>query len=1207
MGVTLLDVFLTALNYDEAGFFAGRLASWQWMLTRRLTRRLARRWRPLVLRQVTGLQIMVTVFAWIGGVILGYALIYLGNMEGSNFQYSGVNGGFFGAVYFSAAQLATVGTSQLSPNTDFLRALSIVESLNGVILVSLILTFLLGIYDVISSLRALSAQFFSPGSGVGEPIASLKPYFPGGEARSLDSHLESIADTFGSYTDGVRLHHSAYYFQSGRDTFSLPYSIRMMAGIIGGLRWGLPGSNPVTQEPALLPLTVQFEKFEQYMHPLLKWQSTDVPQTVSAGDFAAQLQVETDRAKHARRRWARVQEPGDPWVSRFVQVNDKMAELVGGTPIADVREAYNRYVHWLPFAYRAEQFSAAVSRDLDYQPVYDDPADQAPAAVLAPAPNVATPRGRETGLRAFIGRRVTLIDPGYMRLIAAARALGAAVLAVAVLVGVLSALSLPLMPAAVFGGMLAMFTGAAAAAAGTGQGLKRLGGLLTIVPAMLAIGLSIVVPRDPIPVTVTLALLAFVGVALSRFGRQLGGLGQLLFVSFYFTLLLGLKPAEFLPFSLAALVGVLCSVLVALLPNRGAHARVVRGGVFAFEQRILHSLEPLIDTVSAARWDPDLQRRTRTELRQSHHTAAFLVAQLTADDPDVGLTAQQAQVLRTRVHTAELALANLAVAARSATGAGIPIEVRARLAGALQTVQKHVAGYPADPAWVGAAGHTTGKGSPDDADDADATRSPGGPPNRSAAEALQSPIAPAHWPRPARRVYAAAFELQQASDDLYSARAADLVLRPAGAGQPGAEEVAAPDSTALADENAAERTARESAAFDGTATDDTTTADTAADDTELDAILADGVQAAADGGESGPHHQSAHEGATAGDSGESAAIWRRAIQAALSTGIALGFGSLVSTTHQYWAAMPAYQTIGGSDGETFVKGAQKIVGTIAGATVGFGIAITAGSHPAVLLPVLALCVFASSYFRSTSSPLTSFWQTMMFAQLYEFLGRLSTEAIGVRIVETVIGAVVALLIAAIVLPTHTRTKFAAQAMKLIGSIEDVTGVALDVWRKGQAATDADVAALTRGEQAVAQQQRAVQASAAPLRRASGAFDPAGIETLLSEFWELQYYARHLVRATLRGSPVQAGVTAEQWAQLEAATAQNFAALTAAFDGRTPGPVDPEIGIDELGDGDEPGAVEAALRALARTNQLVALMVGDFVPQSLGFVQRHTLR
>lgn len=56
----LLDLFLTALNYDEAGFLATRLCKLQWRCIRSITRRLSRRWRPFALRQVTGLQIMLS-------------------------------------------------------------------------------------------------------------------------------------------------------------------------------------------------------------------------------------------------------------------------------------------------------------------------------------------------------------------------------------------------------------------------------------------------------------------------------------------------------------------------------------------------------------------------------------------------------------------------------------------------------------------------------------------------------------------------------------------------------------------------------------------------------------------------------------------------------------------------------------------------------------------------------------------------------------------------------------------------------------------------------------------------------------------------------------------------------------------------------------------------------------------------------------------
>ena len=84
-----LDVFLTALNYDESGFLAIRLCTLQWRCLRVITRRLSRQWRSAALRQVTGLNIILSIVIWLGSIILGYGLIYYSQMFGANFQYDG--------------------------------------------------------------------------------------------------------------------------------------------------------------------------------------------------------------------------------------------------------------------------------------------------------------------------------------------------------------------------------------------------------------------------------------------------------------------------------------------------------------------------------------------------------------------------------------------------------------------------------------------------------------------------------------------------------------------------------------------------------------------------------------------------------------------------------------------------------------------------------------------------------------------------------------------------------------------------------------------------------------------------------------------------------------------------------------------------------------------------------------------------------------
>jgi hypothetical protein len=352
--VAFVDVFLVVLNYEETGFLATRLCRLQWYGLRSVTRRLSRRWRPFALRQVTGLNVLLSVTIWLGCVVVGFGCIYYGLMAGANFEYDGrgVSAGIFSALYLSAAQLSTVGTSQINAQTDLLRALTIAETLCAPLLITLTLTFLLGVYQVIRDLRTLSSNFSDAEHGVGDPIVNLAPYFP--EGQGLDGYLQAINDSFWSYADGLRMHHVAYLFQSGRDQFSLPYVLYMFGGTLAALRWGLPVGNSIAKEPLLVRLSSQFERFVDYLHEQLGWTSA-VPEPVAYEEFvAAQLAaVETQ----------------DIWVARFLHMTGEMSRLARLAATDDSQEIYARYRQWLPFAQRAAQVILVVSLDLDYQPM----------------------------------------------------------------------------------------------------------------------------------------------------------------------------------------------------------------------------------------------------------------------------------------------------------------------------------------------------------------------------------------------------------------------------------------------------------------------------------------------------------------------------------------------------------------------------------------------------------------------------------------------------------------------------------------------------------------------------------------------------------------------------------------------------------------------------------------------------------------------
>ncbi len=1093
----LLDVFLTALNYDETGFLAGPITSMQWRLLRQVTRRISRRWRPFALRQVTGLQVLTTVFVWLAFIITGFGLVYFGAMRQSDFSYGGrdLGAGMFSAMYLSAAQLATVGTGQLSPETDVLRAVTIIETLIGLVLVTMILTFVLGVYRVVRDLRTLCARFVTLKLGEGDPTASLEPYFPAGQTTGLDSHLQAIYDSFDAYTDGLRLHHAAYYFQSGRDEFALPYALRMLAGTIATLRWGLPAGHPATVEPSLIALTAHFERFADDLHAQLRWTSTDVPELLSFEDF----QAATESAGGT---------PSDPWVRRFTRLNQRMLRLVeGDSADHDPSEAYGRYRQWLPFTYRADRLTAAVSRDLDYQPVIRTGRGAAPG--WDPAADSGSPAPIHW-LQNLLNRWVALPDPGLIRLTTAVRVLLAVVLALATTVLVFTATGIPAVPPGMFAATVAMQI-TVMARDRTVIGRKVTTGL-AILPAIGGAGLGSVISGNWTWTLIALALVALAGVWVGRFGPRAAALGQLVFMMTYFGLILHIPIAQLPDFAVAAVLGASWAYLLnfVLLPDRPG--RIVRRGVAALGGCLVLALDPLIDAVSAGRWDPDISNRSRARMRQVHRCAALVEGQLATADPGDG---DRSGALRHHLFDTELAASATAEAAQRLAAAGptVPAAVRATLAGQLEWVQEQLRRVRA-------------------------SEQPAAPPPGLDLVPGAEPRSTTGWPRVARHLRHSAIELLDATGALFHAQTLDL-----------------------------------------------------ADSRQATAVIA--------GQDSPTPHPDASPQAAA-----TVTRWfeevptRRAIQAGAATLGALLAGAAISSSEQYWAALAAFLIFSGTTttAGTGIKGAQRVIGTIGGAIIGFLIAITTGANPWLILPLVLVCVFAAMYYSAISYAVMSFWITMMISMLYEYLGKLTDVILEVRVLETVVGAAIALAAASILLPLRTRQKINQETTALLHTVGDV----LDLTLTRLGGIDGDRHGLARRADTLSHQVRQVATTAAPLRQVSGTFGRDGIERLLTALNALTYYTRQAANSALTTEPATGTPdNTQRYTDLAVLTDDNVTALIQVIDGRQPRATHDldefEIPHPTAEPDGSPHAAETALTYLARANQAMLTLIDDGAP------------
>lgn len=156
VGAIAWDIALTLLHASAKGPLGHRGNRLAWRLVRFAADRSRRR-----LLSWTGPAAMATNFIiWLGGMWLGFALIYLPFVE--TFSYAPSVG--FGdpvaldALYMSGVAMTTVGFGDVVASTDALRLVTVAESASGFAVFTAAITYVLSVYPLVGDLRTSAVQ-----------------------------------------------------------------------------------------------------------------------------------------------------------------------------------------------------------------------------------------------------------------------------------------------------------------------------------------------------------------------------------------------------------------------------------------------------------------------------------------------------------------------------------------------------------------------------------------------------------------------------------------------------------------------------------------------------------------------------------------------------------------------------------------------------------------------------------------------------------------------------------------------------------------------------------------------------------------------------------------------------------------------------------------------------------------------------------------
>ncbi|POX43220.1 hypothetical protein C3486_01320 [Streptomyces sp. Ru73] len=152
---------------------------------------------------------------------------------------------------------------------------------------------------------------------------------------------------------------------------------------------------------------------------------------------------------------------------------------------------------------------------------------------------------------------------------------------------------------------------------------------------------------------------------------------------------------------------------------------------------------------------------------------------------------------------------------------------------------------------------------------------------------------------------------------------------------------------------------------------------------------------------------------------------RQAVQAMAGGAFALAAGQLLSHDRWYWAVGATWWVFvnTASSGETLVRSFRRVLGTVIGIAVGLGVAVPLHGAPVPTAALLAVCVFGIFYSAAVSYTWMMLAVTVLAGLLYGLLGVLDPGLLVLRVAETGVGALGAVLAVLLVLPvtTHATT------------------------------------------------------------------------------------------------------------------------------------------------------------------------------------------
>ncbi|ASN03900.1 FUSC family protein [Virgibacillus necropolis] len=267
---------------------------------------------------------------------------------------------------------------------------------------------------------------------------------------------------------------------------------------------------------------------------------------------------------------------------------------------------------------------------------------------------------------------------------------------------------------------------------------------------------------------------------------------------------------------------------------------------------------------------------------------------------------------------------------------------------------------------------------------------------------------------------------------------------------------------------------------------------------------------------------------------------KKSVQALVAGIISIIVGGFISPNRPYWVILTAFVVLLGTQsvGRTYKKGFERSLGSIIGAVLGFGLAKLISGHSAIELTLLFIVVFLAFYMVTVSYTIMSMFITMLLAFMYDLLlGGITIQLIGARVMDTIAGALIALLVSSVIFPKKTTDKVADTFGEFLEELEPYVMDYLRSFRE-----EVSVKGLAHNAFLMDEKLQVIEDEAKPILNRHETIVRANISRRITILTAINYYAKHLVASSYRGNFELSAEIKETFIEIEKKTEHNIITL-----------------------------------------------------------------